>query len=141
MCIYIYISQTSMITGKATREFVPPKCNRVEFGHHARQQASIGHSHGIHTPRRLQGTRKPAARVSPNRPPQPLHTHAHRRQRTPAARHCLTFIQERIHWNIPNVFDMHHPVTISVHCPSARLVRVVVRPTGCTTLKAHVTPM
>ena len=55
--------------GKVTRDYVPLKCNRGEFGHHARRQASIYHSHRIHTPTRLQDTRKPAARVSPNRPP------------------------------------------------------------------------
>ena len=36
---------------------------------------------------------------------------------------------------------MPHPLTISAHCSSARLTRVVVRPTGCTVNKAHVTPM
>ena len=71
-----------MISGSVTREFVPPKCNRGEFEHHARQQASIDHSHRIRTPTRLQGTRKPVARVSPTRLLQPSHTPAHRRQRT-----------------------------------------------------------
>ena len=58
-----------MISGKATREFVPPMCNRGEFGHHARQQAFVGHSHRIHTHTRWQGARNPAARVILNRPP------------------------------------------------------------------------
>ena len=59
----------SMISGKVTREIVPPKCNRGEFGHHAQREASIGYYHRINTPTRLQDTRKPAARLSPNHPP------------------------------------------------------------------------
>ena len=114
-----------MISGKVTREFVPPKCYRVEFGHHAHRQAFIGHSHRIRTPTRLQGTPKPSTRLSPNRPSQspPI---AHRRQRKPARSHDTLFL------GVP------HLLPIFTHCPSARLVRVVVRPTSCTAVKAHV---
>ena len=39
------------------------------------------------------------------------------------------------------MYVMPHQVTTKAHCPSTRLVREVVRSTGCKAIKAHVTPM
>ena len=111
-----------MISGKVTHEFVPPKCNRGEFEHHARQQASIGHSHRIHTPTRLQGTRKPVARVSPTRLLQPPHTSAHRRQWTLAP-------------SLPNHYSgtktQEHFLCVW-HAPPTYNERPLPKPTPCT---------
>ena len=154
-----------MMSGKVTREFVLPKCDRGEFGHHAQRQASIDHSHRIYAPTRLQGTRRPAARVIPNRPSlsPPI---AHRCQRKPLPSYLVPLFGDQV----PDTFslDMYHPFPMFTHhqrkpapshlvhlfrdCslgvshplptfthhPSARLVRVVVRPTSCTAVKAHV---
>ena len=100
----------SMISGKLTREFVPPKCNRGEFGHHAQRQASIGHSHRIHTPTRLQGTRKLAARVSLNRRP-PSAPIAHRRQRKPAPSQLVPIFGDEVPDTLP--LGVPHPFTVS----------------------------
>ena len=49
--------------------------------------------------------------------------------------------EKNSHWDIPYVYVMPNPLTTKVHCPSTRLVREVVRPTGCKVVEAHVTPM
>ena len=81
-----------MIAEKAKHEFVQPKCSRGKFGHHARRQASIGHSHRIHTPTRLQCTRKPATLVSPSSLPNQPNTTAHRRPRETAPQPTQTLV-------------------------------------------------
>ena len=123
-----------MISGKVTRELVPLKCNRGKFGHHAQRQAYIGHSHRIHSPTRLQGPRRPAARVSLSRPP-PSPPIAHRRQRKPSPSHLVPLFGDEV----PDTFslDVPHPLPVFTHDPSTRLVRVVVRPTNFTEFKAH----
>ena len=124
-----------MIAGKITRKLVPPKCNRGEFKHHAQRQVSIGHSYRIHPPTRLQGTRKPVARVSPNRPP-PSPPIMHRCQRKPTPSHLVPLFEDKV----PGTFslDVPHPLTVFTHRPPVRLVRVVVRPTCYTAINAHV---
>ena len=88
-----------------------------------------------YTPTRLQGTWKPAVRMSPNRPP-PSPPIAHRRQREPAPSHLVPLFGDEV----PDTFSLGvpHPLPIFIPRTSARLVRVVVRPNSCTAVKAHV---
>ena len=123
-----------MISGKVTREFDPPKCNRGEFGHHAQRQVSICNSHKIHTPTRLQGPRKPAARVSPNRPPPPPSTVYHR-QRKPAPSHLVPLFGDEILDTFS--FGVPHLLPIFTHRPNARLLQAVARSISCTAFKTR----
>ena len=127
-----------MIAGEATREFVSPKCKGSEFVNHARLQVSISHSHGIHTPTIPQGIWKIAARVNPKPSPNRLNTTACRHQSYNLRNNVLISILGN---DVPGTFSlcMTDPLAISAHLPSARLVRVVARPTGCTAVIKHLT--
>ena len=121
--------------GKVTREYVPPKCNRGEFGHHAQRQAFICHSYRIHTPTRLQDTRKPAARVSLNRP-LPITPN---RTSLPAQK-CAVPARTSFGDEVSDTFSLGvpHPLAAGTHRPRTRLVQMVVGPTRCAAVKAYV---
>ena len=100
-----------MITGKATREFVPPKCNRGEFGHHARRQSSIGHSHTI--PTYETARQSEASRARGSEPPPQLRIAHHRQRRL--RRHCSylysgTKSLVHSHWVCPTHLQLAHTV-------------------------------
>ena len=102
-----------MISGKATREFVRPMCDRGEFEHHARQQASIGHSHRIHIYETAKQSEASRAR-GPEPPP-------NRKSRIAASATCAAtahpFIREQSPWEI---LAGCAPPTYSSRIPSTR---------------------
>ena len=121
-----------MISGKATREFVQPKCNKGEFGHHGRRQASIGPSHRIHTYETARQSE--ASRVGGPKPP-PTENRA-----PPPAPPAPPLLIPLSGNKVPGTLSLGvpHSLTVHVHRPRARLVRVVARPTRRTTVKTYV---
>ena len=110
-----------MITGKASREYVPPKYNRGEFGHHARQQASISHSPRIllRDCKELGSQLRAWARTA--LPPTPLLIPLFRNE-----------VSGTISLGVP------HPFTVCAYGPHTRLVRVVARPPHRAAVKTYV---
>ena len=123
-----------MISRKATREFVAPKCNRGEFGHHARLQAPSVTPTG-YIPTRLQGNRNPVARVNPNCPPTKSRASPPAPPAPPAPSLLIPLSRNEIHG--PFSLGVPHPLQIRAHRTRACLVRVMARPTRRTAAKLY----
>ena len=103
-----------------------------EFGHHARRQASIGHSHRIHT-YEIARQSKASARVGPNRPPTENRASP---PAPPAPSLLIPLFENEVHGTLS--LGVPHPLTVHAHRPRARLVRVVAQPTRRTAAKTYV---
>ena len=123
-----------MMSGKATRKFVPPKCSRGEFERHTKRQAAFAHSHRIYTCETARHSE--ASRARESEPPTTIPPITHLRQRKPAPSHLVPLFGDEV----PDTFSLGvpHPLTNFIHRPSARLVWVLMRPTSFTAVKAHV---